>query len=339
MWNKIQILLAAIPAIGFVVFGLIGYQVDQKSYELEAKKFREGQIPKKSLQIRKFGGSNLMGLLISFEDATFSVHMAGKELKNLYSISYHIENTGEAPILKSDFSKNLRLTFPERWQILVLKSERTFPPEFNPVWEKISNQELQLKPLLINPGDRFGLEVYLTDTREGDPGTDAVQRDLGGIWTVRIPNLSKIDIKDPLSSWKDKTTARKSEKHDAMYYLKVMLEGIAGADTLWKAGFLNLPTKWGVYAILALAGVMIFVFLNLLYPLLMHSNLNEQSRIVGIIVVSVFSFTSSECYITFFALLGKGVPWINYVFMFLYLLSVIILLWMNRKRKVASPIP
>ena len=121
-----------------------------------------------------------------------------------------------------------------------------------------------------------------------------------------------------------------------MNYIKIRLKGIvSGADTLWTAGFLIFPSEWGVYAILALAAIMIFVYLNLLYPLKMHSNFNKQSRIFCIIVVSVFSFASSESYITFFALLGKGVPWINYIFMSLYLASVIILFLINKKAKVA----
>ena len=194
MGKIVQIFLAAVPAIIALVIGVIGYQVDQKSYDLETKKFREGQIPKKKLQISTIGGTNVMRLLERFTDATFSINMAGKELKNLYSIGYYIENTGEAPILKSDFSENLTLTFPERWQILVLKKSRTVPPEFNPVWERISNHEVELKPLLINAGDKFGLEVYLSDTEEEELERDEVRDKLQGTWTVRIPRLSKSGV-------------------------------------------------------------------------------------------------------------------------------------------------
>lgn len=338
MWKKVNIFLAAVPAIIAVVVGIIGYQLDQKGYELETKKFREGQIPKKNLQIVTYGGTDVTRLFKTFTDATFSINIAGKEVKSLYSISYHIENTGEAPILKSDFSENLTLTFPERWQILVLKNSKTVPPGFNPVWERISNHELQLKPLLINAGDKFSLEVYLSDTKEGELEADEVHDELRGTWTVRIPTLSKIDIKDPFTR---KVKSKKPiKKFDNMDIIKMALEGlVSGVDTLWTAGFLILPSEWGVYAILSLAAIMIFVYLNLLYSLKVHSDFNKQSRIFCIIMVSVFSFVASESYITFFALLGKGVPWINYIFMFLYLASIIILFLINKKAKVVSAIP
>ena len=330
MWKKVQIFLAALPVICMVVFGIIGYQLEQKGYELETKKFREGQIPKKNLQIETYGGSDVGRAFKSFTDAQFSISIAGKELKSLYSISYRIENTGEAPILESDFSEYLTLTFSELCEILLLKNSRIIPPEFNPVWERISNHAMHLKPLLINPGDKFVLELYLSDTEGGESKTDEDRDELQGAWTVRIPNLSKIDIKDPFNR---KLKSKKPiKKTDPMDYIKIFLgRSGSGMATLWTAGFLIIPSFWGVYAILALAAIMIFVYLNLIYPLKVYSKFNKQSCIFCIIVVSAFSFAASESYITFFALLGEGVPWINYIFMFLYVVSIIILFLINNK--------
>jgi len=136
MWKKIPLFLTAGLVISTVIFGIIGYQQKQKSYELEAKKVREGQIPKKNLQIRTFGETDITSLFNRYTDEAFRIYMAGKEIKNRYSIRYYFENTGEAPILESDFSEKLTLTFPERWNILVLQNEGVTPPEFNPAWEK-----------------------------------------------------------------------------------------------------------------------------------------------------------------------------------------------------------
>jgi len=336
MWKKVQIFLAAVPPIIAVVVGIIGYQLDRKAYELEAKRIREGDIPEKKLQIETYGGTYITQLFKKFTDGTFSINIAGKEVKSLYSITYRIENTGKAPILKSDFSENLTLTFPERWQILVLENPKTVPPEFSPVWERISNHEVQLKPMLINPEDKFGLEVYLSDTKEGESATDEGGDELRGTWSVRIPNLSKIDIDDPFTR---KLKRKKDIEEPELVYMNIIKRElkriVPGVDTLWTAGFLISPLAWGVYAILALAALMIFIYLNLLYPLKGYSNLRRQSRIFCIITVSVFSFAASESYITFFALLGKDVLWPNYIFMFLYLGSVIILFLINKKAKLA----
>ena len=326
--------MAALPPFILVVVGIIGYQLHKKGYELETKKFKEGLIPQKSLKIETFGATDVTQLFKTYTDKSFSIYLDGKEIKNLYSIGYNIENTGEAPILKSDFSKNLTLTIPERWKILVLKNSNTIPPEFNPVWEKIGDNKIQLKPLLINAGDKFRLEVYLSDTEEKNHDKDSVRKEFRGTWTVRIPNLKKIDIQDPFTP---KSKHIKPNVFDTMIGLLKASYGESGKYmvTLWTAGFLIVPSMWGVYAILALAAIMIFVYLNLLYPLKVHYNLNKQWCIIWIIIVSVFSFVASESYITFFASLGKYVVWLNYIFIFLYLASIIILFWLNKKVKVA----
>ena len=81
MWEKVRYFLAVVPPIIAIVIGSIGYQLDKKGYELEAKKLREGQIPKKTLLIETYGGTDIMKLLKKFTDETFSINMAGKELK------------------------------------------------------------------------------------------------------------------------------------------------------------------------------------------------------------------------------------------------------------------
>ncbi len=297
MWKKIPIFLTAALVISTVVFGIIGYQQKQKSYELEAKKVREGQIPKKDFQIRTSGGTDITSLFEFYTDASFRIYMAGKEIKNLYSIRYFFENTGKAPILPSDFSENLTLTFPERWKILVLQNEGITPSEFNPVWEKINNYKIQLKPLLINAGDKFALEIYLSDTEKGELDKDEVSKKLQGTWAVRIPNLSKIDIDDPVT--RKSKPKKPTTKLDPISHMRENLEQLyiarfgSGFATLFKAGFLIMPNEWGVYAIIALAAIMIFVYLSLLYPLKVHFNFNKKSSIFSIIGVSVFSFAAS----------------------------------------------
>ncbi|MCD4692668.1 MAG: hypothetical protein K8R79_07135 [Calditrichales bacterium] len=336
MWKKIPIFLTAALVISTVVFGIIGYQVKQKSYELEAKKVREGQIPKKDFQIRTYGGTDITSLFKLYTDASFRIYMAGKEIKNLYSIRYFFENTGKAPILESDFSKNLTLTFPERWKILVLQNEGVTPPEFNPVWERVNNHKIQLKPMLINAGDKFALEIYLSDIEKGIE-KDEVSKKLQATWTVKIPNLSKIDLDDPVT--RKLKPKKPTPKLDPKNLLKSLLEEYyilrfgAGITTLFRAGFLIQPYEWGVYAIIALAAIMIFVYLSLLYPLKEHFNFSKQSSIFSIIGVSVFSFAASETYITFFVALGINVALINYIFMFLYVASIIILFWLNGRVK------
>jgi len=126
--------------------------------------------------------------------------------------------------------------------------------------------------LLINAKDKFALEIYLSDTEKGKSKSDELQ----GTWTVRIPNLSRIDIDDPVTR---KSKPKKPiPKLDPENLVKSLLEEYyidrfgAGMKTLLRAGFVIQPYEWGVYAIVALAAIMIFVYLSLLYPLKVHFN-------------------------------------------------------------------
>jgi hypothetical protein len=338
MWKTIKFSLAVAAPIIAVVIGVLNYQLSQKGYELQTKKFKEGEIPKKNLQIVTYGGLDAMSSLKSFTDSSFNINIAGKKLKNLYQISYYIENNGEAPIMQNDFLEKLTVVFPKRWQILGLKSSYSDPPDFHPVWEIIDNNKIQLKPILINAKDKFYLNIYLSDKEDEKFERNEFQDLLQGTWTVRIPNLSKIDIQDPVTrKLKQKPTNPIIKARYGDYIDVLVRTNLISSTTapLFIAGFLIDPGQWGVYAILVLAAVMIFVYLNLLYPLRVHFNFNKQLSIFCIVMVSVFCFAASECYITFFAQLGKDVAWINYIFMFLYLVSIIILFLVNKKIKAS----
>jgi hypothetical protein len=261
--------------------------------------------------------------------------MAGKELKSLYSISYRIENTGEAPILKTDFSEDLKVSFSDYWEILALKNLATNPAELSPEWEKVNYHEIRLKPLLMNAGDRFGLEIYLSRI-EGDAAKPNRQMDqLRGTWTVRIPNLPKIDFKNPFSP-SDKTKQPPKTPDTKRLLKTIFRDSGGGVETLWTAGFLFFANEWGVYVICALSVLMMYVYLTFFYSIGAQTHYTKHVAIFWIILICVFSFAASESYVTFFALLGKGVPALNYVFMSLYVVSIIALILKNKATKIGQ---
>ena len=47
---------------------------------MEITKFKEGQIPKKQLQIETYGGTDVMRSLESITDLALNISMAGKKL-------------------------------------------------------------------------------------------------------------------------------------------------------------------------------------------------------------------------------------------------------------------
>lgn len=251
MWKTIKFFLLAVTpviiAAVIAVITILHYQLDQKGYELQTKKFKEGEIPKKNLQIETYGGFDDMLSLKSIPDSSFNINMAGKKLKNLYHISYHIENNGEAPIMQNDFLEKLTVVFPKRWQIIGLDSSHSDPPEFRPIWEKIDNNKIQLKPILINPKDKFDLNIYLSDNKDEKFEMNEVQNVLQGTWTVRIPNLSKIDIQDPVTrKLKQKPTNPIKFRYGDFIDNLVRTNLISSTTApLFIAGFLIDPSRWG----------------------------------------------------------------------------------------------
>jgi len=90
-------------------------------------------------------GRELIGTLKDIKDANVSITIGGEEVKNLYSIEYTITNTGDAPILKNDFSEKLTLTFPDRWKILAVENDFAVPSSINPVWRKTDKNAVELE--------------------------------------------------------------------------------------------------------------------------------------------------------------------------------------------------
>ena len=128
-----------------------------------------------------------------------------------------------------------------------------------------------------------------------------------------IPKQSEIKERTYLQKWKARSGST---------YAK-------GNETLWKAGYLILPNKFGVYALLALSSAMICFYMYILYS---DRRVIEslRRRILTAITVSLFSFASAESYLTFVIHMGKNILWPNYVFMALYIISTIFLI---HKRK------
>jgi len=335
---KTKFLAVAIPLIVTAFIGIYNIELNKKNYELQLKKLSENQISKKKLRININGETNVMSLFKAFSDETFRINMEGKELKSLYTINYDIQNSGESPILENEFSETLTLTFPEGCQILAFNVSKIEPIGLNPLWHKISDNKIALKPLLLNTGDKFSLEIYLAKPMNGNVQTEdnvsqggysqfrSTKRiyDTGysspgyGSWSVRIANLNKPDIEYQAAS---NVRTRIINKNDPL---------------LAATGVLILPSKWGVYAIISLAAIMIYLYLSFLYPFYILHDINKLQYKISIIIVSIFSFMASESFISFFALFGKGVNWVNYIFIILYVVSIIILFWIKPKIKSKS---
>ena len=316
MLSRLHILIAAIPPAVLVVVAFMSFQLDKSGLDFEKKKHKEGSIPVKELAIKTYGSDNVSFSIKQLEEAEIKITIGGKEINDLYSIDYWIENTGSAPILSTDFSEPLTLKFPDRWEILFVRESHSMPKDLNTNWTKIDKHSIFLEPLLLNPGDALKVDVYLADLEGKDIDPFSVRREIKGLWSVRVPNLKKIDLKDPLGIYKSQKEKDKDRK-------KMMEEIIKDKNirsypwlpqetkTLLIAGFFHDPKSWGVYAIIFLAGLIIYVFMYLIFSLKHFRNIGNLKLILAITGISIFSFASAESYVSFIALGGHGVFWLN----------------------------
>jgi len=139
--------------------------------------------------------------------------------------------------------------------------------------------------------------------------------------------LKKIDLKDPLGIYK----SQKERDKDRKKMMEEMIEDkkirsyswLSKEDkTLLIAGFFHSPNSWGVYAIIVLAGLIIYVFMYLIFSLKNFRNIGILKLILAITGISIFSFASAESYVTFIALGGHGTFWLNYVFIATHIIAV-----------------
>lgn len=336
--KKILSIISLLPVFITAILGVYGAFLDYKKYDLDYEKYKKGDIPEKKIQILNYGATNLLNLLKSFTNSDFDLKIKDQRITSLYSSTFHIKNTGEAPILKSDFSENLSVKFPENWQILAFENKNMTPPEFKPIWKVIENNILQMEPLLINSGDEFSLEVFFSYDMNEIPKDVNVNKELEGTWSVRIANLKNIDFNMPLNRKDSKDTPKKS-------YIELMNDALGeyikeiNPDTyvLWKAGFYISPFAWGVWVILFIYSFIFFIYLKILWNLKIYDHLNKIQNIISLILLSVFCYAVADSFMTYFILLGRNVGIVNYFFIMLYVISIIYLKYfINRKSKAIN---
>ncbi len=130
-----------IPLIFFIIQYIIQFEEKSLSYEIIAQS-----------KIIDLNSSDLINLKVAYKKEAIST---------LTSVHFHIINSGNIPISRQDFDKKLGINFGKGTKILLAQVSDTLPKNLKPIVSFKSN-ELNIKPLLLNPKDRFTVNAYIS---------------------------------------------------------------------------------------------------------------------------------------------------------------------------------
>ncbi len=89
------------------------------------------------------------------------VLFSGKRLNNLEAISVRIANSGNVPIKKNEFEKEIQLSFGKDARVIMARVPYTYPKKIS-VKTSFKGDMVTVTPLLLNPGDQFIIESFVT---------------------------------------------------------------------------------------------------------------------------------------------------------------------------------
>ena len=101
-----------------------------------------------------------------------SVHSAAKDrieisygnerIKQMHLVEARIENTGNVPVESSDFEQPITFDLGQGARALTAEASELQPPELE-IQVQLNGQQIQLMPLLLNPGDGLTIKSFVRD--------------------------------------------------------------------------------------------------------------------------------------------------------------------------------
>lgn len=217
----------------------------------------------------------------------------GKEARDLRLFVFLIEYKGKEPVRSADFERPIRGRIPSNRKIISVQkaanlegplrfnrekgsiNHETRPPISFDV-EILDEQAFQIKPVLMNPGEWLGIEIYTAATNDTNPSTPVNPSERYKLLTSEISwSCHVAGIQCP-GSW-DRATDFDYLELDEPAFLKVYIN----------------HQGWGVYSIL------LFTIASLLLQVLLAkaAGMQKASPIIQIFLFSVaiaLSMASAE---------------------------------------------
>ncbi len=231
-----------------------------------------------------------------------SMVIDGTIVKSVVVYSFSIENLGRNPVLPGDYVEPVRVATQEPWRLLTVESADSFPSSIKADWTKVATDTYELKPMLLNPGDRVRVLVFMTNLEKVINYKDTIAEP---IWSARIVNVPSLEVTNPQSDQERSSLG--------LFYFSASFSG------------------WSLY---------LFAFLSILLFILGMELQNRFRRIpvhtwwYRIIVVAIMclSLATADTILVPFDPHSRFV-WASYVLLILHIALLIYLVWPAFTRK------
>jgi hypothetical protein len=259
------------------------------------------------------------GTLFPLEDKDriqLSLMIGNEPVKNNLVVStIGIINTGSVAIIPSDYYTNLSINVDKQWKILAVINATWAE---RPVWKKVTDQQFEASPELLNPGDTITVFLYVTNTEHERLAQQQLIQ-LKPTWSAHILNLKSItEVTNP--------------------FVEIV------RDPLIKFPFVVVLYGSGLMVTLFGTIFLMIIYINLLYDLSYLKGSRWQS-VGAMIGVGILSLTSSEAMTTYLfpniwvRLTGGISNWLNMPWIVLNLVMLVWLSWKAWNARARSLLP
>jgi hypothetical protein len=135
------------------------------SYDLFHRGSVQGSVPERRLELIEWPAINpLQDLNIKSGRVALRLSVGDETFDNMAIKRFTLTNTGEAPVVPSDYHEPISIRVKPPWRIIAVEHDFIIHG-LSLGWHRVSDQLFEAKPALINPGDFMSQKVYLTDTK------------------------------------------------------------------------------------------------------------------------------------------------------------------------------
>ena len=115
-----------------------------------------------------------------------TVKYLANEINSLYVCDITIQNSGNRPIIKTDFDTPITIEFSGKTASMphTILAE---PPSLKPIFQSKTPNFIELKPLLLNPDDKFTFRNIVIDSPDNNPVKNVFGR-IKGVKNISIDN-------------------------------------------------------------------------------------------------------------------------------------------------------
>lgn len=114
-------------------------------------------------------------------------------VSSLYLFQIQAKNSGNEPIIESDFTRDVTFSFSDKYEIADVSITASEPPNIGALVEKTSETEAKLFPALLNPEDIVSIRFILLGNDNVDASENILSVDgrIVGIKEIKITSSEK----------------------------------------------------------------------------------------------------------------------------------------------------